>query len=92
KRFILHLKATGIDDLANLTTQIFAYQKTINIRSSKKLNNAHLNIVDMMGRTVYEQALVDGQNESIIVPLEDGVYLVQLVSDSGTEVEKVVLQ
>ncbi|NOR88555.1 MAG: T9SS type A sorting domain-containing protein [Bacteroidales bacterium] len=92
ERFILHLKATGVDDLSNNTTQIFAYQKTINIRSSEKLNNAQISIIDMMGRTVYEQALVDGQNELINLPLEDGVYLVQLVSDSGTEVEKVILR
>ena len=91
-RFILHLKATGIEDLVNNSTQIFAYQKTINIRSSEKLNNAQLYIVDMMGRVVYEQVLADGQNESIAVPLEDGVYLVQLVSDGGTQVEKVILK
>jgi len=92
ERFILHLKATGIDDLSSSNTKIFAYQKTINIRSNEKLNNAQISIIDMMGRTVYEQALVDGQNESIVVPLEDGVYLVQLVSDSGTVVEKVILR
>jgi len=91
-RFILHLKATGTNDLATSNAEIFAYQKTIHIRSSKKLNNAHINIVDMMGRIVYEHNLVDGQNESIILPLEDGVYLVQLESDSRSVVKKVVLQ
>ncbi len=91
-RFKLHLEATGLSDLETQITQIFAYQKTINIHSSEKLNNAQLYIVDMIGRTVYEQALVDGQNESIPVSLDDGVYLVQLVSDSGTQVEKVILK
>jgi len=91
-RFKLHLNATGIGDLISQNTRIFAYQKTINICSVKKLNNAQVGIFDMMGRVVYEQYLVDGLNESIEVPLGNGVYLVQLVSDQGTLVEKIILR
>ena len=92
ERFILHLKTTGTNDLETSNTKIFAYQKTIYIHSTEKINNVQINIIDMMGRTVYKQSLVDGQNESTELPLEVGVYLVRLVSDSGTQVEKVVLQ
>ena len=91
-RFILHLKATGIDDLASSGTKIFAYQRTITIRSSEKLNNAQISIIDMMGRVVYESRLVDGQNEQITAPVKDGVYMIQLISDEGTQVEKVILR
>ena len=91
-RFILHFKATGIGDITNISTEIFAYQKTITIRSKTKLHNAHLSLIDIMGRIVYEQTLVDGQNELIHLSLENGVYLIQLITDEGTQLEKVILK
>jgi len=91
-RFKLHLDATGLAAMETAISQIFAYHKIINIRSSEKLNNAQIRIIDMMGRVVYTQSLVDGQNEQITTSVQDGVYMVQLVSDEGTLVAKVVLQ
>ncbi|OYT15809.1 MAG: hypothetical protein B7C24_11045 [Bacteroidetes bacterium 4572_77] len=91
ERFIIHFRATGIEEIDKIS-QIFAYEKTVYIRSSEKLNNAQISIIDMMGRVVYESRLVDGQNEQITAPVKDGVYMVQLISEEGTQVEKVILK
>ncbi len=90
-RFKLYLNVAGINEILT-TTQIFAYQKTINIRSIEPLNNAEIQILDMIGKIVYKKRLVNGQNETITTPVKDGVYLIQLISDNGTQVEKVILK
>lgn len=92
QRFKLHLEATGINDILSQNIQLYAHNKTLYIQSKERLNNAQITIVDMMGRVVYEENLINGQNESIALDLENGTYIAQLASDNGTQVEKVVLQ
>ncbi|MCK5775547.1 MAG: T9SS type A sorting domain-containing protein, partial [Bacteroidales bacterium] len=47
---------------------------------------------DMMGRVVYDNKLSNGQNEAITLTVEDGVYIVNLISGNGVHTEKVILK
>ena len=51
-----------------------------------------LNVVDMMGRTVYTGNLTNDQNRVSLNGLSQGVYLMQVHSANGTMVQKIVVR
>ena len=51
-----------------------------------------LNVVDMMGRTVYTGNLTNDQNRVSLNGLSQGVYLMQVHSAEGTMVQKIVVR
>lgn len=65
----------------------------LNIRSGYDLNNAHLQIVSVSGRTVYERNLENGRSWAIATSnLTKGVYVLKISTSGQTFTEKLIIE
>ncbi len=64
------------------------------LNSSKNINTYQINVIDLVGRPVLAQSLVRVGNTSMLdlSMLTNGIYFLQISSESGNFVEKIVIQ
>ncbi len=98
-KFNLHtykLSATGIAEQINRATQMNVFPNPINGNAVlnieiSDMNPAQINITTLDGKTIFEQT-VSGTNQSIQLPsLQNGIYLVNWVSQNKKTSKKLVV-
>jgi hypothetical protein len=64
------------------------------LNSSKNINTYQINVIDLIGRCVLIEKLVQVGNTSMLdlSALNNGIYFLQISSESGSFVEKIVIQ
>ncbi|NPD47752.1 T9SS type A sorting domain-containing protein [Lentimicrobium sp. S6] len=92
ERFILHLKATATNELVEQEAQVYAHNGQVYIRQTSSNEFNSVVIYDLAGRVVYSSSLSQQELQSISLSNAKEAYLVQLVSDNETIVQKVVLK
>ncbi|NPD47755.1 LamG-like jellyroll fold domain-containing protein [Lentimicrobium sp. S6] len=92
ERFILHLKATATNELVEQEAQVYSSNGRVYIRQTSSNEFNSVVIYDLAGRVVYSSSLSQQELQSISLSNAKGAYLVQLVSDNETIVQKVVLK
>jgi len=85
-QILLGLASTGIEENA---TKNFCYVKDKVLYVDKEANRAHLEVIDVLGRTVKSVELTG--NSCSLADLSTGVYLVRLNDGTKRYVQKVVL-
>ncbi|NPD47757.1 T9SS type A sorting domain-containing protein [Lentimicrobium sp. S6] len=92
ERFILHLKATGTEELVVQDVQVYTANGQVYVRMDDAEEFDEIMVYDLAGRLVYENNLSKQNLQSFDLSHLQGAYLVQLVSSNGTLVEKVILE
>ena len=68
-----------------------AFYTTATTMVNVELNTtSDLNIVNALGQTVYSSRLVSGRNKVNLAELPNGIYIVQIKSESRTETIKLI--
>lgn len=92
ERFILHLKATGTEEMEVQEAQVYAYDGQIYIRQTSSILFQSINIFDLAGRVIYAGNLNQDEIQSINLSNSKGAYLVQLIGENGTQTEKIIIK
>ena len=90
-RFILHLKATGTDDLEAQAAKVYAANKRVYVRLSELNSYSEMAVYDLRGRMIVKKILSSNSLQSFELNQPSGAYLVQLQGANGTESFKIVL-
>jgi hypothetical protein len=91
ERFILHLKATGTNDLEAQAPQVYAAGNRVYVRMSELNSYSQMAVYDMRGRVIVTKNLSATSLQSFELNESFGAYLVQLKGESGTKSFKIVL-
>ncbi|NPD48002.1 MULTISPECIES: LamG-like jellyroll fold domain-containing protein [unclassified Lentimicrobium] len=92
ERFILHLKATGTQEFVEQEAQVYSDNGQVYVRMDEADKFEEIMIYDLAGRLLYQNQLSHQNLQSFDLSHLQGAYLVQLISGSGTQVEKVILE
>jgi len=79
----------GIEETVFQNVRIYAYMNTVYIVNDPQIPLKHIEIMDMMGRTVYRSTHVAN---SINLKLPEGQYIVRLMSEDTVLNARVVMQ
>lgn len=91
-RFMLHFKSTGIDDLPNIhAPSVHVSGNQLNILGSENEINT-VRIVDITGRILLYKSGFHNQEISLPLRLETGIYIVEVVTQSGKFANKVYIK
>ncbi len=92
-RFVLHFSAQVVgmdgDAMNRVSTDIFAYDRTVNIIQSEEQRGT-VTIMDMTGRVVQTAAL-NGTRTAIATNVTTGIYVVRVETEQGVESKKIVI-
>ena len=91
ERFILHLKATGTDDMEAQAAQVYATGNSVYIRMNELDSYSEMMVYDLSGRLILAKPLAKSSLQSFELNESFGAYLVQLKGESGTKSFKIVL-
>ncbi len=91
ERFILHLKATGTNDLDAQAPQVYSAGNRVYVRGGELNSYSEMAVYDLRGRVIVKKILSATNLQSFELNQPSGVYLVQLRGESGTESYKIVL-
>jgi hypothetical protein len=91
ERFILHLKATGTNNLDAQAAQVYATNHRVYVRLSELDSYSEIAIYDLSGRMILAKPLAKANLQSFELNESFGAYLVQLKGESGTQSFKIVL-
>ena len=91
ERFILHLKATGIDEMEEQDVQVYAAGGQVYIRMNEQNKFNQVMIYDLAGRLTYESQLNEHSLQSIDLNQLSGTYLVHLIGENQNQTKKIVL-
>ncbi|MBN2236883.1 MAG: T9SS type A sorting domain-containing protein [Bacteroidales bacterium] len=91
KRFKFNLSTTGIEDTKAELASIFAFQKTLYIKSNTQLSNASVQMIDMTGKVVYQNDLNQSHDFALDLSLANGIYTVILTTEKESQVQKIIL-
>lgn len=84
---------TGIDGSKSITTQVKLYPNPNNGLVTIELPfEAKLEIINMLGQTVYSENISGGKHEINMNTQQNGVYFVKLSSSQGEVVNKIIKQ
>jgi hypothetical protein len=93
-RFVLHFSAQVVgmdgDAMNRVSTDIFAYDRTVNIIQSEEQLGT-VTIMDMTGRVVQTAAL-NGLRTAIAMDVTTGIYVVRVETGRGVETKRVFLK
>ncbi len=93
-RFLLHFY--GVNGINNKTLNnpalIYAYNNSIIIKSNKNMLNGNIEIINLLGQTVYKQQISGTGFVSLKPQLENGAYIVRYRGNDGSvQSNKVIL-
>ncbi len=94
-RFVLHFyNVTATPEIGSEnSTMIYAYQNSIVVKSFEKPLNGNIEIINLLGQTVYKQQVTGTGFVSLRPQLENGAYIVRYRGNDGTvQSDKVILQ
>ncbi len=91
ERFILHLKATGTNDLEAQAAKVYTANHRVYVRQSELNSYSQMAVYDMRGRLIVKKNLSATSLQSFELNESFGAYLVQLKGESGTKSFKIVL-
>jgi hypothetical protein len=92
ERFILHLKATGTNELEAQDAQVNTAGGQVYIRMNEQNQFKQVRIYDLAGRLIFESKLSEQTMQTIDMNQLSGAYLVQLVGKNQSQTEKVILK
>lgn len=92
ERFILHLKATGLDDIEAQDVQVYVAHGEVYVRLDQPEDYQEIVFYDLAGRAVLEQKLSNQSLQNFDMGDFSGAMLVQLKGTKKTRTKKVVLQ
>lgn len=91
ERFILHLKATGTNDMEAQAVQVYAANGQVYVRMDEANDFDQIMVYDLAGRLVFESPLNKEMLQSIELNQPVGAYLVQLIGEKSSLTEKVIV-
>ncbi len=94
-RFVLHFyNVTATPEIgADNSTLIYAYRNSVVVKSFEKPLNGNIEIINLLGQTVYKKQISGTGFVSLRPQLENGVYIVRYRGNDGTtQSNKVILQ
>ena len=91
ERFILHLKATGTEDLEEQDIQVYSANGQLYIRQNQDIQFNQLIIYDIAGRTINEYAIQNQNLQNFDVSHLSGAYLVQLRGSNNSITKKIIM-
>ncbi len=93
-RFVLHFyNVTATPEIGSeSSTMIYAYQSSIIVKSFEKPLNGKVEVINLLGQTVYKQQISGTGFVSLRPQLENGAYIVRYRGNDGTvQSNKVIL-
>jgi hypothetical protein len=91
ERFILHLKATGSEEMEAQDAQVYAANGLVYVRMDEADKFDEIMIYDLAGRRLYQNQLSHQNLQSFDLSYLQGAYLVQLKGKIKVRTKKVVL-
>lgn len=91
ERFILHLKATGVNELNAQEAQVYAWDDQVYIRMNNPEDYNQVQVFDLSGRLIVSSSLTKTEIQSIKI-ISKGAYLVKLSGESGSLTEKIIIE
>ena len=91
ERFILHLKATGTNDLEAQAPQVYAAGNRVYVHLSELNSYSEMAVYDLRGRVIVKKILTATSLQSFELNQPSGVYLVQLIGTENSKSYKIVL-
>ncbi|MCX6251063.1 MAG: hypothetical protein NTX61_09940 [Bacteroidetes bacterium] len=92
-RFNLHFanKYFGVNEHAKNVLQIYSYEKNIYVRSAEKVVSGKIFVYDVSGRQIFQGNLENLPINKFRMDVNEGYYLVTVVSPESIENQKVFL-
>lgn len=91
-RFVLHFSnVTGISDAQNDGIQVYSYQTSLYIKNLDKQQLKNVFVYDLLGKEVFSSALNTSPLQKFVLNLNQGYYVVKVVSQTGVSTKKIYI-
>jgi hypothetical protein len=91
-RFVLHFSiTTGINDLQANGVQVYTYENSLYIKNLDNQSLKNVFVYDLLGKQVFQSALNQSPLQKFVLGVNDGYYVVKVVSTTGVTTRKVYI-